>query len=57
MISLAWLANLAASRGWPMREGMIVISGSTFATIPPKPGDHVVYTIEGMGDVEVRITA
>ena len=57
MISLAWLANLAASRGWPMREGMIVISGSTFATIPPKPGDHVVYTIEGMGDVEVRLTA
>ncbi|MBG06493.1 MAG: hypothetical protein CMM59_20720 [Rhodospirillaceae bacterium] len=56
MISLAWLANLAAERGWPMREGMIVITGSTLATIPPKPGDHAIYTIEGMGDVEVRIS-
>ena len=34
MISLAWLANLAMERGWPMREGMIVITGSTLATIP-----------------------
>ena len=56
MISLAWLANLAMERGWPMREGMIVITGSTLATIPPKPGDHAIYTIEGMGDVEVRIS-
>ena len=57
MISLAWLANLAAERGWPMREGMVVITGSTLATLKPEPGDHVVYTVEGMGDVEVRIGA
>lgn len=57
MESLAWLANLASERGWPMREGMIVITGSTLATKVPQPGDHVIYTIEGMGDVEVRVTA
>ncbi len=57
MESLAWLANLAAARGWPMRAGMIVITGSTLATRQPKPGDHVVYSIEGMGDVEARISA
>ena len=57
MISLAWLANLAAERGWPMRKDMIVITGSTLATKHPKPGDHAAYTIEGMGTVEVSIRA
>ena len=57
MISLAWLANLAAERGWPMRKDMIVITGSTLATKHLKPGDHAAYTIEGMGTVEVRIRA
>jgi 2-keto-4-pentenoate hydratase len=57
MESLAWLANLAAERDWPMREGMIIITGSTLATKVPKPGDNAIYTVEGMGDVEVSIRA
>ena len=57
MESLAWLANLAAERDWPMRKGMIVITGSTLATKVPEPGDNAIYTIEGMGDVEVSIRA
>lgn len=57
MESLAWLANLAASRGWSMQKDMIVITGSTLATKVPAPDDHVIYSIDGMGDVEVRITA
>ena len=57
MISLAWLANLAAKRGWSMREDMIVITGSTLATKYPKAGDHAAYTVDGIGTVEVRIDA
>ena len=57
MESLAWLANLAAERDWPMHKSMIVITGSTLATKVPEPGDNAIYTIEGMGDVEVSIRA
>ncbi len=57
MESLAWLANLATERGWPMTPGMTIITGSTFATRHPEPGDQVVYAIDGIGDVEVTIEA
>lgn len=57
MESLAFLANLAARRGWPMRPGDIVITGSTLATRRPVPGDRVAYTIDGIGTVEVSVRA
>ncbi len=55
--SLAWLANLAAERGWPMQPGMTVITGSTLATRHPEPGDTVAYTVEGLGTVEAAVSA
>lgn len=57
MESLAFLANLAARRGWPMRPGHIVITGSALATKRPQPGDRVAYTIDGIGTVEVGVRA
>jgi 2-keto-4-pentenoate hydratase len=53
--SLAWLANLLASRGRGMKAGEIVITGSALRTRFPEAGDHVTYRIEGLGETNVRI--
>ena len=53
--SLAWLANLLASRGRGMRAGEIVITGSALATRFPKAGDEVTYRIAGLGEATVRV--
>lgn len=55
LISLAYLASLLASQGRSLKAGDIVMSGSTLATRFAKPGDHVVYTIDGLGSVEMRV--
>jgi 2-keto-4-pentenoate hydratase len=53
--SLAYLASLLASQGRSLKAGDIVMSGSTLATRFAKPGDHSVYTVEGLGSVEMRV--
>jgi 2-keto-4-pentenoate hydratase len=53
--SLAWLANLLASRGRGMRAGDIVITGSALKTRFPEPGDRVTYRIAGLGETAVRM--
>jgi 2-keto-4-pentenoate hydratase len=52
--ALAWVANLAASRGRPMRAGMVVITGSVMPTLPIPQGDHFRFTIDGLGTVEMQ---
>ena len=56
LATLAWVANLAAERGRPLRAGMVVITGSVIATLPIKPGDQFVFRIEGLGAVELTAT-
>ena len=53
--ALAWLANLLADQGRPLKKGNIVMSGSTLATKFAARGDHAIYSIDGVGSVEVRI--
>jgi 2-keto-4-pentenoate hydratase len=53
--SLAWLANLLASRGRGMRAGELVITGSALRTRFPEPGDEITYRIAGLGETTVRI--
>jgi 2-keto-4-pentenoate hydratase len=53
--SLAWLANLLASRKRGMHAGEIVITGSALRTRFPEPGDEVTYRIAGLGETTVRI--
>ncbi len=53
--SLAWLANLLASRGRGMRAGEIVITGSALKTRFPEEGDEVTYRIAGLGETTVRV--
>jgi 2-keto-4-pentenoate hydratase len=55
--SLAWLANLLASRGCGMRAGEIVITGSALKTRFPEVGDEITYRIEGLGETTARAVA
>ncbi len=55
--SLAWLANLLASRGRGMRAGEIVITGSALKTRFPAVGDEITYRIAGLGETTVRAVA
>jgi 2-keto-4-pentenoate hydratase len=52
--ALAWVANLASSRGRPLRAGMVVITGSLIPTLPIPAGDHFRFTIDGLGTVELQ---
>ena len=52
---LAWIANHLAGRGLALHAGMVVITGSIIATQFPQVGDSVVYEVEKLGQVEVRV--
>jgi 2-keto-4-pentenoate hydratase len=51
--TLAWIANLAAGQDRPLAAGMVVITGSVIPTLPIAPGDRFVFSLEGLGSVEV----
>ena len=53
---LAWLATLLAGQGRSLKSGDIVMSGSTLATRFARAGDRALYSVEGLGEVAVRIT-
>jgi 2-keto-4-pentenoate hydratase len=53
METLAWVANLAASRGRAVAAGMVVITGSVVPTLPIKAGDRFVFTLGGFGSTEL----
>ena len=52
---LAWIANHLAGRGLALHAGMVVITGSIIATQFPRAGDRVVYQIDELGRVELRV--
>jgi 2-keto-4-pentenoate hydratase len=51
MGALAWIANLAASRGKPLAAGQVVITGSLIPTLPIAAGETFDFEIEGIGRV------
>ncbi len=51
MDALAFIANLAADRGRPLRAGMVVITGSVVPTFEIAPGETVTFALEGLGEV------
>jgi 2-keto-4-pentenoate hydratase len=55
MGALAWIANLAADRGRPLKEGMVVITGSVLPTIPIAAGDTFVFSLDGIGSTELSV--
>lgn len=54
--ALAWLANLAGSRGNNFPAGTIVITGSLIPTFELSPGMAVTFAIAGLGSVAMTIT-
>ncbi len=55
--ALAVVANNLLHRGMRLRAGQIVITGSTLKTRFAAPGDHARYEIDGLGAVELTVTA
>lgn len=53
--ALAWVANLLAGQGRPLRAGMWVMTGSTLRTRFAEAGERAVYTVDGLGSVEVTV--
>lgn len=53
--ALAWVANLAASRGRPLKAGQVVITGSVVPTLPVKVGDTLVFKLSGLGEVRMTV--
>jgi 2-keto-4-pentenoate hydratase len=51
MGALAWIANLAATRGKPLAAGQVVITGSLIPTLPIAAGETFNFEIEGIGAV------
>jgi len=56
LTALAWVADLLAEQDRPLRAGHWVMTGSTVKTRFPATGDKAVYTVEGLGSVEVIVT-
>jgi len=56
MGALAWVANLAAEHGRPLKKDMIVITGSVVATLAIQPGDVFVFEIDGVGETRLTLT-
>jgi 2-keto-4-pentenoate hydratase len=51
MGALAWIANLAASRGRPLKAGQVVITGSLIPTLPITAEETFSFEIDGIGTV------
>ncbi|HWQ38834.1 MAG TPA: fumarylacetoacetate hydrolase family protein [Burkholderiales bacterium] len=54
---LRWLANTLSAQGRVLKAGEIVLTGSWVTTRFPRAGEHYRHTIEGIGSVEVRLSA
>jgi 2-keto-4-pentenoate hydratase len=53
--SVAWIADHLAAHSRGLLRGDIVITGSIITSKNMKPGDFVKYSIEGLGEVELRV--
>jgi 2-keto-4-pentenoate hydratase len=53
MGALAWVANLAADRGRPVKAGMVVITGSVVPTVDIAPGERLDFALDGIGEVSM----
>ncbi|MCA1770680.1 MAG: fumarylacetoacetate hydrolase family protein, partial [Halomonas sp.] len=54
---LPWLAEHAASRGWPLQPGDLVATGSWCGMLELPPGGRLVASFEGVGEVALQRAA
>jgi len=55
-LALAWIANERAARGAGLKAGEIVTTGTCLTPVPIGPGDRMVATFAGLGEVRVAFT-
>lgn len=55
--ALAWLAAKLGAEEMPLEAGDVIMTGTFFAMLPAKPGDHVEIVAEGLGRCEVSFAA
>ena len=53
--SLAWVSNLLTSLGRTIPKHSVIITGSVIKTRAPHKGDHIIYKVEDLSEVEIKI--
>ena len=53
--SLSWVANLLLSHGRTIPKGSVIITGSVIKTRAPQRGDHIIYKVGNLSEVEIKI--
>ena len=53
--SLAWVSNLLASLGRTIPKHSVIITGSVIKTRAPHKGDHIIYKVGDLSEVEIKI--
>lgn len=53
--AVAWIADHLAAHGRGLLRGDVVITGSLITSKNVGPGDLVTFSVEGLGDVELRV--
>ena len=53
--TLAWVINVRLSQNMNIPSGSKIITGSVIKTRAPKKGDHIIYKIDSLSQVEVKI--
>jgi 2-keto-4-pentenoate hydratase len=53
--AVAWIADHLAAQGRGLLRGDIVLTGSIIASKYPYPGDLVSFSVDGLGEVELRV--
>jgi len=53
--SLSWVSNLLTSLGRTIPKDSVIITGSVIKTRAPNKGDHIIYKVEDLSEVEIKI--
>ena len=53
--SLAWVSNLFTSMGRIIPKNSVIITGSVIKTRAPESGDHIIYKVGQLSEVEIRV--
>jgi len=53
--AVAWIADHLAAHGRGLLRSDVVLTGSIIASKYPKPGDLITFSVDGLGDVELRV--
>ena len=53
--AVIWIADFLNKRGSKLKKGQIVMTGSTFPTYFPQPGDVIEFEVFDIGKIKINI--